>query len=59
MRGIDTDCGCFSVAVGAGSGRVLESLVRDLVLLAGGLWALRHRVRRGAVHPGESSACAR
>jgi hypothetical protein len=48
MRGIDTDCGCFSVAAGAGSGRVLESLVRDLVMLAGGLWALRYRVRRSA-----------
>jgi len=29
-------------------GRMLESLVRDLVMLAGGLWALRHRVRRSA-----------
>jgi hypothetical protein len=36
------------VAAGAGSGRVLESLVRDLVMLAGGLWALRYRVRRSA-----------
>jgi uncharacterized membrane protein YphA (DoxX/SURF4 family) len=46
LRGIDTDCGCFSVAAGAGG--TLESLLRDLVLLAGGLWALCHRVRRGA-----------
>jgi len=36
------------VAAGTGSGRVLESVVRDLVMPAGGLWALRYRVRRSA-----------
>jgi uncharacterized membrane protein YphA (DoxX/SURF4 family) len=45
-RGIDTECGCFSAAVGAGNGRVLEAILRDVVMLTAALWALRHRVRR-------------
>jgi uncharacterized membrane protein YphA (DoxX/SURF4 family) len=49
VRGIDVECGCFSVAAGAGSGQVVEALVRDVVILAVALWALRHRVRRHAV----------
>jgi putative oxidoreductase len=48
LRGVDVECGCFTVAAGAGSGRVLEALVRDVVILAAALWALRHRVRREA-----------
>jgi uncharacterized membrane protein YphA (DoxX/SURF4 family) len=48
VRGIDTECGCFSMAAGPGSGRVLEDVLRDVVILAAALWALRHRVRRSA-----------
>ena len=48
LRGIDVECGCFTVAAGAGSGRVLEALVRDVVILVAALWALRHWVRREA-----------
>jgi uncharacterized membrane protein YphA (DoxX/SURF4 family) len=47
-RGIDVECGCFSVAAGAASGRVLEALLRDAAILAAALWALRHRLRREA-----------
>lgn len=43
LRGIDTDCGCFSVAVQADKGRYLEYILRDLVILLAGVWALWYR----------------
>src|SRR5512138_1862997 len=52
-RGIDTECGCFSVAAGAAAGRTVDDLVRDLLLLAAAAWALAHRVRR---NPGRQVA---
>jgi len=42
-RGIDTECGCFSVAVQADRGRYLEYILRDLAILGAGLWALWYR----------------
>jgi uncharacterized membrane protein YphA (DoxX/SURF4 family) len=50
-RGIDTECGCFSVAAGATAGRAADDLVRDVLLLAAAAWALAHRVRRNAGYP--------
>lgn len=50
-RGIDTECGCFSVGAGAAAGRTAEDLVRDVFLLSAALWALTHRVRRNAGRP--------
>jgi uncharacterized membrane protein YphA (DoxX/SURF4 family) len=46
VRGIDTECGCFSVAAGAGGGRLWEDILRDLLILSAAGWALRHRLRR-------------
>jgi len=46
VRGIDTECGCFSLAAGAGGGRLWEDILRDLLLLSAAGWALRHRLRR-------------
>ena len=43
-RGIDTDCGCFSVAVQADKGRYLEYILRDLAILGAGIWALWYRL---------------
>ena len=54
-RGIDTDCGCFSVAVQADKGRYLEYILRDLVILIAGVWALWYRrsvpIEAGTGHP--------
>jgi hypothetical protein len=43
-RGIDTDCGCFSVAVQEDKGRYLEYILRDLAILGAGIWALWYRL---------------
>lgn len=48
LRGIDTDCGCFSLAVKADKGHYLDYILRDLVILGLGLWALWYRLRRRA-----------
>jgi uncharacterized membrane protein YphA (DoxX/SURF4 family) len=45
VRGIDIECGCFSVAAGQ-KGGTLDYLLRDLVLLGAGLWALWYRLAR-------------
>ena len=50
VRGVDTECGCFSIVAGA-AGRTADDLVRDVLLLAAAVWALAHRVRRNAGHP--------
>jgi len=42
-RGIDTECGCFSVAVQADKGRYLEYILRDLAILGAGMWVLWYR----------------
>jgi uncharacterized membrane protein YphA (DoxX/SURF4 family) len=44
LRGVDTDCGCFSVAVQADKGRYLEYILRDLALLGAGGWVLWYRL---------------
>ena len=49
LRGIDTECGCFSLAVKSEKGGYLDIILRDLVLLAAGLWALWYRLTRFAV----------
>lgn len=55
LRGIDTDCGCFSVAVQADKGRYLEYILRDLAILAAGVWVLWYRrsipIKAGSGHP--------
>jgi len=38
-RGLDINCGCFSVAPGAGN-ETIFNLVRDSLLLAAGIWLL-------------------
>ncbi len=45
VRGVDTECGCFSVAVRAQKGGYLDYILRDLALLGAGLWALRYRLK--------------
>jgi len=54
-RGIDTECGCFSVAMQAGKGRYLEYIFRDLAILGAGVWALWYRrtlpMEAGSGHP--------
>jgi uncharacterized membrane protein YphA (DoxX/SURF4 family) len=44
LRGIDTDCGCFSVAVQADKGHYLEYIFRDLAILGAGVWVLWYRL---------------
>lgn len=45
-RGIDTDCGCFSVALQADRGRYLEYILRDVAILGAGVWVLWYRLTR-------------
>lgn len=44
-RGIDTQCGCFSVAVTVEKGGYFDYILRDLALLGAGLWALWYRLK--------------
>ena len=53
VRGIDTECGCFSVAAGAGGGGLWEDILRDLLILAAAGWALRYRLRRAREWQGQ------
>jgi len=48
VRGIDTDCGCFSLAVKANKGHYRDYILRDVVILGVGLWTLWYRLRRRA-----------
>jgi uncharacterized membrane protein YphA (DoxX/SURF4 family) len=45
IRGIDVDCGCFAVEVEEGESNYLIDIIRDLVLLAIGMFILHSRVR--------------
>jgi uncharacterized membrane protein YphA (DoxX/SURF4 family) len=45
IRGIDADCGCFSVAVSKGESNTLMDIIRDVVLLGIGLTIFYSRVR--------------
>ena len=44
-RGLDVNCGCFSVSPAAGSENALN-LVRNILLLAAGLWLLIYTARK-------------
>jgi uncharacterized membrane protein YphA (DoxX/SURF4 family) len=46
-RGVDTECGCFSVAVKGEKGYYLEYIVRDVAVLAAGAWVFWHRLKMG------------
>ena len=45
VRGIDVDCGCFAVDVEKGESSYLFDIIRDIFLLAIGLFILQSRVR--------------
>jgi len=45
VRGIDVDCGCFSVAASEGEPNTLLDIVRDAVLMVMGLSIVYSRAR--------------
>ena len=45
VRGIDVDCGCFAVDVEKGESNYLFDIIRDIILLAIGMFILQSRVR--------------
>ena len=45
MRGIDADCGCFSIAASKGEFNPLMDIIRDGILMGIGLWLIYSRVR--------------
>jgi uncharacterized membrane protein YphA (DoxX/SURF4 family) len=47
-RGVDTECGCFSVAVKGEKGYYLEYILRDVAVLAAGAWVFWHRLKMGS-----------
>jgi uncharacterized membrane protein YphA (DoxX/SURF4 family) len=46
IRGIDVDCGCFSVATTEHGADYLTDIIRDAVLLAIGLWLASRQIKR-------------
>ena len=52
-RGVDVNCGCFSVSPDAG-GETALNLVRNSLLLASGLWLLIYTARKSALKRLES-----
>ena len=53
FRGINIDCGCFSLETGH-QAAMAEYIARDLFILGAGLWVLRHRFKTGPP-PGPSA----
>ncbi|MFZ0133116.1 MAG: MauE/DoxX family redox-associated membrane protein [Desulfobacterales bacterium] len=47
VRGIDVDCGCFSVANTRRRTAVLTDIIRDAAFLGTGLWLALHRWKTG------------
>ena len=45
VRGIDVDCGCFAVDIEKGESNYLFDIIRDIFLLAIGIFILQSRVR--------------
>jgi len=49
IRGIDVDCGCFSVATTENGADYLTDILRDAVLLAIGLWLAFDQTKRNRI----------
>jgi putative oxidoreductase len=49
IRGIDVDCGCFSVAMTENGADYLTDILRDAVLLAIGLWLAIGQTKRNHI----------
>lgn len=45
-RGLDISCGCFSLSLQAKKGSYILYIIRDLFILAAGLWVLYHTVKK-------------
>ncbi len=45
FRGVDIDCGCFSLAAEEKHGEYVYYILRDLVILGIGLWVLYYKIR--------------
>lgn len=46
IRGVDLSCGCFPVSAGGGRGAYIWHLLRDLAILAAGVWVLLYEIRK-------------
>jgi uncharacterized membrane protein YphA (DoxX/SURF4 family) len=46
IRGVDMSCGCFSVSTEGRQGTYAWYLVRDLAILAAGVWVLIYEIRK-------------
>jgi len=49
IRGVDVDCGCFSVA-GQARGRIVWDILRDIVFIAVGFWLFYMQYRYPPPH---------